>query len=226
MATNNEQIILVGSVGARPLVAKVNTEGKTIADYLLREQGMIALNSVIESGGNTVVVGEQGTFPDAAVWVGRVSPHGDVLAKTSFPGRPTDIARGTDGSYLVIIERGSANGSEIFMKALEPEFSERWTRLLMSRQLLSPSFQVASVATGGFIIVGTKDRGLWISRVKPDGTEAWTEAHEPLKSPEMEMVSHVELSTMQDIFVVAYTAFVVVGREQRQVVRIIRFRAN
>lgn len=226
LVTNKEHVVLVGSIGVQPVVTEIDTEGKTIAEYPPRVEGMTAVSAVFESDGSAIVIGEQGRFPNATVWVGRVSARGDVLTRTSFPGRPIDIARGSDGAYVVLIERSSAEGSEILMKALAPDLSERWTRSFMSRQRVTTSFRVAPVASGGFIVAGTKDRGLWISRVKSDGAEVWTETRTPLTSPELEIVSHVELAATQDIFVTAYTAFVVAGREQREVVRTIRFRAN
>jgi hypothetical protein len=226
LTTNNEHLVLVGGVGVQPVLTEVDIEGNTIAERLIPEQGLTLINAVFESDGNAVVVGEQGTYPNGTVWVGRVSPRGDILVKTSFLGRPTDFARGTDGTYVVVIEKSGADGSEILMKALRPDLSERWTQSLASRQHLVTSFRVAPIPTGGFILAGTKDRGLWISRVNSDGAEVWTEAHEPRKLPDLEMASYVELASRGDIFVTAYTAFVVAGREQRQVIRVIRFIAN
>lgn len=226
LAAGDERLVLVGSVGDRPLVTAVNAEGKTVAEYAPSAEGMTAVGVAFEPDGNVVVAGEQGIFPSATAWVGRVSPRGVVLARNSFTGRPTDIARGSDGTYVVLIERSGPEGSEILLKALAPDLRELWTRTLMSRQRIAIPFRVAPVATGGYIIAGVKDRGLWVSRVKADGAEVWAEAHDPSASPELEMVSNVELTSAQDVFVTAYTAFVVVGREQREVVRAVRFKAN
>lgn len=223
---DNEHLVVVGSVRSQPLVAEVDTDGKTIAEHVLPEEGVTAINAVFEPEGTAVVVGERGVFPSMTVWLGRMLPGGEVTTKKSFPGRPLDIARGSDGTYLVVIEQPGENGSEILMKALGPDLSERWTRSLMSHQHTSIHFRVASISTGGFTVAGTKDRGLWISRVKSDGSIAWTEAHNPLSSSELEMTSRVEMATTQDIFIVAYTAFVVIGREQREMVRALRFRAT
>lgn len=226
LAANNEQIALLGSDGEHPIISQIDIEGKLITQQRLHEQAMTVINVLFEAGGNILVAGEQGTFPNATTWIGRVSPRGEVLAKTSFHGRPSAIAQGSDGTYLTIIERGSSEGSEIVAKSLAPDLSERWTRSLMSHQQLVFPFRAAPVTTGGFIISGRKDSGLWISHVKSDGVVKWLEVHNPLKSNELEMVSRVELISMQDIFVVAYTAFVVSGRQQREVVRTIRFSAN
>ena len=227
LASGDERLVLVGSVGAKPLVMSVDAEGKTVAEHSPGAEGMTAVGATFESDGSMVVAGEQGTFPNSTTWVGRVSPRGLVLARTSFPGRPADLARGSDGTYVILVERTGPEGSEILLKALAPDFSELWTRTLMSRQrMMAASFRVAPVTSGGYIIAGAKDRGLWVSRVKADGTEVWVEAHDPLTSPDLEMVSRVELASSQDVFVTAYTAFVVNGREQREVVRAVRFKAN
>ena len=60
----------------------------------------------------------------------------------------------------------------------------------------------------------------------PIDTEIWTYAHDPESSSELEMVNHVDLDWMKDDFVVTYGAFVVVGREQREVVRAVRFKID
>lgn len=226
VAKNNDHFVLLGNVGAQPVIVTVDIDGKTIMEHTLQEEGMTIVSALFEPDGNTLIVGQQGTSINPIAWIGRVSSRGEVLTKTTFTGRPTDIARGHDGNYVVLIERGSADGSEILMRSLAIDLSEQWTRSLVNRQKLVIPFRLAPVGTGGFIVAGIKDRGLWLSRVKSDGAEMWTEAHDPLASPELEMVSQVELASTQDVFVAAYTAFVVVGREQREVVRAIRFIVN
>jgi hypothetical protein len=222
----DEHLVLLGSLGTQALVTEVDTEGKTVFTYSLPEEGLIAINAVFETGGTMAIIAEKGTLLDATTWVGRISPRGDLLVQKTFAGRPIDIARGSDGTYLLLIERRNTDGSETHMKGLASDFSERWSRSLMSHQRFFTPFRVAPIASGGFIIVGTKDRGLWISRVKLDGTQEWAQTQDPMKSPELEMVSNLDLVSMKDIFITAYTAFIVVGREQHEVVRVIRFRAN
>lgn len=220
------RLVLVGSVGAMPLVAELNADGKTAADYSPREEGMTAVGAALEPAGVAVVLGERGISDAAVIWLGRVSARGEILAKTVFPGRPYDIARAADGTLLVVFARPGVNGSEILIKGFAPDLSERWTRTLMVGQRAAVQFRAAAVPSGGFVIAGVKDRGLWLSQVRMDGVEVWTEAHEPAKTPDLEMVFNVELASAQDVFVAAYTAFVVADREQRQVVRTIKFRAG
>jgi hypothetical protein len=226
LETNGGHVVFAGSLGAEGIIAEFDIEGKTISEHRLGEGGTTAINVISESDGNLVTVAEEGAFPNSSTSVERISPRGNVLAKTSFPGRPSDLARGSDGTYVVLIEKAGADGSEILIKALGTDLTERWTRSLVARQRLVPPFRVAPVQSGGFIVAGTKDRGLWISRLNSDGKEVWTDTHDPLTSPELEMVSHVELVAAQDVFVAAYTAFVVSGREQRTVVRTLRFTAS
>ena len=223
LETNSGHVVFAGSLGAEGVIAEFDIEGKTISEHRLGEPGTTAINVIPESDGNLVTVAEAGAFPNSSTWVGRISPRGNVLTKTSFPGRPTDLARGSDGSYVVLIEKAGADGSEILIKGLGTDLTERWTRSLVNRQRLVPPFRVAPVPSGGFVVAGTKDRALWISRLNSDGTEKWTETHDPQTSPELEMVSRLELVAAQDVFVAAYTAFVVAGREQRTVVRTLRF---
>jgi hypothetical protein len=226
LTTPTDHLLLVGSVGTQPLVATLSTDGKVLTRYELHEDVMTIVSAVVDADGGAVVVGEKGVFPDATTWVGRLSARGDVLKTTEFPGQPADIARGGDGTYLVLIEKTGAAASEMLAKGLGPDLAERWARSLVTGVRGGTSFRASPVRTGGFIVAGTKNRGLWVSRLKADGTEAWTDASDPASSPEMEMVSHLELVSARDIFAAAYSASVVVGREQRRVARAIRFTAN
>lgn len=226
LTKNSEWLDVIAGNGAQPLVVGIDTHGQPAAEYLPRADGVVPIKVLFESNGGAMLIGEKGTFPNTTVWVGRVSPQGEIVGSASFPGRPKDMARGSDGNYVVLIERTTEKGAEVLIKAFSPTLGELWTQALISGQHLVPSFHIAPVVTGGFIVAGVKDRGLWISRVKANGTPVWTEEHPPLKSTELEMVSQVQLVFSKDVFVTAYSAFIVVGREQREVVRTVRFTAN
>jgi hypothetical protein len=221
-ATRNG-IAVLGHFAARPMVVEIDTEGKLVSDLAFGKEEMSVINAIFEADGSVVVAGEKGVLPASTASVSRVSRRGEVLARAAFVGRPIDIARGNDGAYLLLVERSNGEGSEILMIGLASNLTESWTRPVAARQRLGPTFRVAAVPSGGFIVAGTKDRGLWISRVTSDGAEVWTEAHDPMKTEDMEMTSQVEMASAKDTFLVAYTAFVVSGREQHQVVRTIRF---
>ena len=217
-------MLLAGSLGTQPWVREIDTAGAKVREFPIRLASSSAVAAVIEDG-NAVAACEQGTFPDSEVWVGRVSPGGEVKGDVTFPGRPTDLARGADGSFAVAIEQRTPAGSDILLKGLSAGLKEQWSRVLAGKQRVAGSFRLAAVDSGGYVVAGSKDRGLLISRVKADGTALWTEQHEPQSSAELELTMRVELAHAGDTYVAAYTAFISVGREQRQVVRVIRFEA-
>jgi hypothetical protein len=229
MVNDAGRLVLHGSVRGNSLVAEIDTNGETIHAFppLPGDGRMTVIGSLFESDGNATLIGERGNYSDPEVWVGRVSAEGEVLKSASFSGRPLDIVRGGDGTYVVLFERSGPERTEIVLKAVAAsDFGARWSRVLVERQLIPHRFEVAPVSSGGFIVAGVKERGLWVSRLDSTGTEIWTYAHDPESSSELEMVDHVDLDWMKDDFVVTYGAYVVVGREQREVVRAVRFKID
>lgn len=227
LVDRNESFILLGSIGSSAFISKIDKKGNIISRHLLQNEGvMTAVGAVYEEDGSVTVVGEKGVFPSSKVWVGKISSSGTVLASESFLGRPLDFVQTSDGSYALIFEKSGPEGSEVFLRYLSDGYKERWTTTLMSNQNIVPSFRVSPVSTGGVVAVGIKDRGLWVSNINSDGNEVWTETHNPQSTHELELVANVELDAFDDEFVVAYTAWVIVEREQREVVRVLRFSVN
>jgi hypothetical protein len=226
VAAANGHLVLVGNIGIRPMIVEIDMEGRKISQFSPCADGMMAVSAAIDADSSVVAACNEETASGETVWVDRVSRDGTISIKTSFPGRATDIVRGPDGSYLVLAARGTITDSEVFVKGLGSALTEHWTRSLAKNQRPAGVFRAAPTMTGDFIVVGTIDGGLWISRVKADGSDVWTEIHDIRNSTDPESVLEVGLAALQDNFVVAYTAFVVEGRQQRQVVRVIRFSAK
>ena len=220
LAAGGDRLLLIGAVGEQPLVAVIGLDGTVLTRHQIREAGVGIVGAVVEPDSSIVVVGAKGMFPNATTWVGRLSPGGAAVAATEFPGNPADVARGSDGTTLILIGSGM---SEMTAKAIGPTLAERWTRTLVSGLSVPTPFHVAAVSSGGFVVTGTKERALWVSRLTVDGSEMWTDTVDPSASPEMEMTNHVELTASRDACAVAYSAFVVVGREQRRMVRTFQF---
>jgi hypothetical protein len=215
------RLLLVGWIDDQALAAVIGPDGRVLTRYQLRQKEMGVVSAAVEPDGGLVIVGQKGPFPNSTTWVGRVSPAGALTTAKEFPGRPMDVARGSDGTTLVLIE---LKMTEIIAKGLSPDLAETWTRALVSNlPVPSLSFHVAAVQSGGFVVTGTKNRALWVARLKADGSETWADSIDPSTSPEMEMTNHVELAASRDVFAVAYSANVVVGRTQRAMVRAVRF---
>lgn len=226
LPTQDERLLLVSTVGPLSTLIEVDRDGQVVGQRAVRERDMIAIDAVPLSDGSAITLGEKGTRPQMFAWLGHVTRSGEVLHRRLLPGRPLDIACGTDGACILLIEAMTSGASDVVMVGLSPQLQQQWKRPLMTAQPPVTSFRIAPIESGGFIIAGRKNRGMWIARVQADGTEVWTEAREPESSPELEMVSDVEISSNGALFAPAYTTFVVREREQFQVVRLMRFSAQ
>lgn len=219
----DDRLLLVGWVDERPFAAVVGTDGKVLARHQIPEEGVSLVGAVLEPAGGMVVVGAKGPFPRSTTCVARLSPGGAVVATNEFPGNPADVARGSDGTMLVLIGKGL---SEMSAKGLSSALVDQWTRTLVSDLPAPTPFHVAAVPSGGFVVSGTKARALWVARLKADGSELWSDTVDPSRSAEMEMTNHVELAASGDAFAVAYSAVVAPARERRGVVRAFSFKAR
>lgn len=225
--TAEGRMAIAGSVGERPLFAWLAADGRTIARRAtLPDETMTIVAAASAPDGGAVVAGEKGIFPDSTAWIGRVAPSGAVLNSVEFPGRPLDIARAADGAIGLVIERKSAAGSDVVLQLLGPELAAGANRTLVSNQRAVPGFRIVAAPGGGFVVAGVKDRGRWITRVNAAGQEVWLDFQDPRSTRNLEIVSSMELLSRGDTMVAAYTAFVVDGREQKRVVRVVRFPAG
>jgi len=219
----DNRMVFLGALGSQPLLGEMDLDGVTRRQHILPEEGATAISAVLERNGSITVLAEEGIAPDVFTWIGRLNARGEITDKKALPGRPLDISALDDDGYVLLVEKMGRQGSDVLVKGLKPDFTESWTRVLMTGQPPVRFFRVAPVADGGFIVAGTKDRGIWVSCFSHNGGEIWTEWQDPRTSSDMEMASHVELASDGKTFVVAYTAFIVKGREQREVVRSLRF---
>jgi len=225
-AIGGNRVRLLGEVGGIPVIAEVDANGKVLTETKFQSGAMSLVSVVSQDDGSYVAAGEKGTHPMSSTWIAKVVRDGKATGEVSYPGRPLDFTRGTNGEYLLIVETVRNGNSEIVAKGLKADYSQSWSRVLASGQKMGPSFRVVALPSGGFVIAGVKDRGLWISRVTAAGVETWTEAHAPGASAELEMTLNVEMEARQGMVHVAYSAFIVEGRRQHQVVRTIRFEAQ
>jgi hypothetical protein len=125
------------------------------------------------------------------------------------------------GGYAVVTHAAGARGFDVTLRRLGPDLREQWSKPLASDQL-NPAFDVASVPSGGFVVAGSRDRGLWLTHYDANGGVVWTE-HRPPQPPDAEMIFNMKLLAHGETFALAYTAFRTEGREQRQVVRALTF---
>ena len=215
--------LVLGTQGNRPFVAEMASNGTLRWQRLLEEENVNLDDGSPTADGGAIVTGRKGADPTATrVWVAKLSAKGEIERQAAFDGWLGAIAQGSGGYLLVTTER--ARQANITLMGLTPALETRWTRAMPAGQPSTPQFRVVGIRGGGFIVAGVKDRGLWLSRVAYDGAPVWTEARPP-KPPQVETVLNVELLARDDAFFLLYTVFAVEGKEQRQLVRAMRFGA-
>jgi hypothetical protein len=219
---SNGQLLALGTMG-RPVVAEVAAGGAVGWERILPADGAVLESATPTDDGGAIVVGRIGSDPTTAkLWLGSLSAKGELVAQATFPGHDGKVARLRDGSHVLVFDRIAAKGFDVFVKALGPDLRERSTTPLMTGQLLTGAFRVAPTPDGGYVIAAVKDRGRFVARYDATGAERWADARPPTP-PTLEIVTRIELLPRGRTFVMPYAAYIVDGREQRQVVRVARF---
>lgn len=216
------RLLAVGVDGPQIFVAELADDGKVTRLSQLQAESALIERAVPVADGGVLLVGRRGSDAAAAeVWLGLVSAEGELVRSARFPARDGVVAALQGGGYAAVLQRAGARGFDVTLHALEADLRERWSKPLATDQV-NPWFDVAPVPSGGFVVAGTKDRGLWVTRYAADGTSVWTEHRMPEPSAP-EMVFNLRLFTRGETFVLPYTAFTVEDREQRQSIRVITF---
>ena len=218
------RVLTVGTLGTRPFVAELSADGAVTWQRVLELENVNLDDGAPTSDGGSIVTGRQGVDPSSTrVWVGKLSATGTIERQAAFDGWLGSIAQGTGGAYLLAVS-DRARAATVTLTGLGPALDTKWTRSMAAGQPSTPAFRVAPVRGGGFIVAGVKDRGLWVSRIGDDGAAVWTDAQSP-KPPQVEAALNVELLARDEAFFVLYTVLAIDGKEQRQLVRVIRFAA-
>jgi hypothetical protein len=223
------RFLLLGASRGRPLVAEIDAGEATVRwQHELDEPGLTLTAAQPIADGGVLVVGARADAETRQehVWAARLDAKGQVKVHSTFPGRAATAAVGPDGAIAVVYHRAAGLKADVVLRALGPELDERWERVLLPAQQAPPVFGIAAVANGHFVIAGAENRGLWVARVGADGAPIWLEKRVPSARPDMEMVVNVRLLRGARGLVMPYTAFVVDGGRQSEVVRVLRFPAD
>ena len=223
MWRGNGRVLLGGSLGSGAWLGEIDLDGAVLRQFTLPAPELSVTDLELLAGGEVLALGESGTAQQSRAWLGRLTPAAKVLAKALVEGRPTAMARATDGSYAVLANKTGKDGFSVVVTLLTKTLEPRSTRTLVAGQLMEPDFRIVGAASGGFLVAGIRDRGLWISRIGQDAEEVWTQARTPAKTPDMEIVSRLRLMSGNGEYAVVYSAFAVRDRTQRRVVRAVRF---
>jgi hypothetical protein len=216
-------IALLGDISGKPFFATIDRAGNVLASAAQvpddQPGGLSA--ALFEPGASTAFVVERSSPSGTATQVLRAGQKGPTVSGAPTPGRPLAAARG-NGSYAVLTEKGKLPQSELTLSAFDATgLQQRWSQVLVSGH--AGGFRIAAMPAGGYVVAGIVNRGLWVSRRDELGNARWTHARRPEETGELEIVTQVDLDASGDECVVTYSAFVIVDREQREVVRSLRF---
>jgi hypothetical protein len=216
------QLLALGVANNRPFVAEIAGDGKTVWQQpIAADPALIDMGRPTRDGG-VIVVGRRGLNVDAQeVWIAKLSARGGLERSMTVAARGGAVAPLAGGGYGVITWAAGARGFDVTLRAITDDMRERWSKSLIADQV-NPAFDIAATPSGGFIVAGSKDRGLWVTNYDADGGVIWTDHRVP-QPPDVEMVFNLQLIARGDTFVLPYTAFTLEGREQRQSVRVLTF---
>jgi hypothetical protein len=220
--TTGGQLLALGVANNRPFVAEIAGDGKTAWQQpIAADPALIDMGRPTRDGG-VIVVGRRGLNVDAQeVWIAKLSARGALERSMTVAARGGAVAPLAGGGYAVVTHAAGARGFDVTLRVLTDDMRERWSKSLVADQV-NPAFDVAGTPSGGFIVAGSKDRGLWVTNYDVEGRVIWTDHRVP-QPPDVEMVFNLQLIARGDTFVLPYTAFTLEGREQRQSVRVLTF---
>lgn len=227
--TATGRLFAVGNVGPKFLSAEIRPDGTTVAQRVLTTPAVVIEDVQPTLDGGLIVIGRQAAMSKEAasddalpLWMGKFSSKGDFERETKLSGRSPSIASLSNGDFVVSLFQAQARTQDLEVRVLDRDLRQKWTKTVVTGQApTAPAFQVAAMASGGFVVAGAKDRGLWVTEFGPKGEVIWTDAKTPAP-PEMEMVFNLKLLSSRQSTYVAYTAFTAADREQRQQVRLAR----
>ena len=215
------RLIALGTVNNRPLVAEITTEGKTIWQQTIDAAPALIDSARATRDGGVIVLGRRGSVSQE-VWLAKLSEKGSLERSITFPARAGAVTELAGGGYAVVTDATAARGFDVTLRLFSGDLKEQSNTPIASGQL-NPAFDIAAVPSGGFVVAGTRDRGLWVTRYDSGAAVVWTD-HRPPQPPDVEMVSDLKLlGRSGTTLVLAYSAFVTEGREQRKVVRVVTF---
>lgn len=219
------RVLALGNADDKLFAAELADNGRMVwQKSLAAESGFVEMAASTFDGGAVVLARHGQDVASAQIWIGKLSSKGELERAITVPGRTGSAAALREGGYAIVTSQAGARGFDVTLRLFGPDMRERSSSPIVKDQV-NPEFAVVAAPRGGFLVAGTKDRGLWVSQFGADGRAIWTETRTPTP-PEAEMVFNLRLLSVGDTFFLPYTAFTLDGREQRQSIRVLKFQAR
>lgn len=216
---------VVGASGSKPVVIQMDGTGKVLQQLVVPDEGAVVAASPGPNAETTVLV-EVPNINNPRFWLGRVQSDGSIVARAEMEGRPLALEAGKQGSSVVLIEQAGVVHRDIVAKGFDGKFKQQWSRSVVTGQASTSRFKLSGLQDGGFLLVGKRDRGLWLSRIDDSGKEIWVSWTDPRKVADLEMTVDVDLAVRGNNIAVAYTALIVRDRRQFSTVRTMQFKID
>ncbi len=226
----SNQLTLLGAIGDRALAINVDLdkEKKWNVTSSVIDSEILLYGGAFDVNQDLVVIGEKGKYPETEVWVGNLTNEGELLEIVNFPGRPVDISRNVDGGVGVISQKLNGDITDYFLSYILPGGTIKWsTKLLTSTNNFS-KLQVESVDSGGFVVAGIKERGIWLAQLDSNGKYIWDYSKIPIINEDtniedLEFVSNLTLNSYNSVYSLSYSAFLIRDRKQKEGIKTINF---
>lgn len=199
------------------LVMKVDAEGTILWERTFdRGKNTSFIEGYSEKEGGTILIGNIGAYcpfciGSSEVWVVKLDREGDIQSEQTVPGQNGSLAKSQTGSYVILYDKNDFMGKdqltftqEVWLQAFDSDLNRLWQTQLFSVKSNFGRFSLASVASDGFIVVGSKENQFWASEISLEGKEVW-QLYDAGNIDRMSANYHIV--SMNDQFFVLYAAY-------------------
>lgn len=178
--TADHHFVLIGGKSHNAIAVKVDATGKTPWEKALdRGKTEFFFDGASTKNGGIILVGNSWSGDPffagpSVVWVVRFDPHGNIQSETVFPGRYASVARGQDQNYAIVYDKSDSASQDVWVQAINEDLKDLWRTQVLTVERGMAKFKIAPVPSGGFVVVGSKNFNLWVSRLDTAGKAIWS----------------------------------------------------
>lgn len=224
LKTTGSDLVYFGNTGLQPEIKTLEGRLAVFGPDNLISQSQFALTSAINmQDKHWILWGERITDGQHNSWLVQIDPTGAITKQAEFDGKPLEMVQADNGDIGLLSYQVTNDGYTVSLLSLAAQdFSLNWKKTLLVEQGIAPRLSI-QITKDGFMLAGVKQRGLWLQHVDLKGNIKWTYNRQPTDTEQLEMISSFKFESVQEAFFVAYTAYIVVGRTQYEVTKLIRF---